>query len=293
MQKQCDRLYYSIAEHTLLLYTPNAKTTAKLLPSFTSFRVDNQGDQELLFTFTGNTTVAVPTTESAECVTREGVIFQVYNETNGVTISMKTHNRIHYIHVATNKREVTTDLSLLERKETIFLSFFLRIAYAMTVVHQQTIKLHASVIAKNGKALVFLGRSGTGKSTHSRLWLEHVQGSFLLNDDEPIIKLMQNGTIRVFGTPWSGSTHCYLNTSAEVTAFVLLRQQHENKLTKLHGIDAFGSLFQSVALLRSDKECREKICALIGTILDKVPIYRLDNRPDIEAVQLSENLLII
>lgn len=293
MQSQTERLYYSIAGYTLLLYTPNAETTAEMLPSFTSFRVNLQGKQELLFTLSGNTPITISSTESVESVTKDGAIFNVYTSNEGVTISMKTHSRIHYLRVAPNRREVTTDLSLLDRKETIFLSFFLRIAYAITIVRQQTIKLHASVIVKEGRALVFLGKSGTGKSTHSRLWQEFVPGSLLLNDDEPIIRLMQDRVIRVFGAPWSGSTPCYLNESAEVASFVQLRQKPENKIIKLHGVDAFASLFQSVALLRSDKEGRETVCSLIGTILEKVPVYRLDNRPDIEAVKLSEKLLMI
>lgn len=293
MQKQTEWLCYSIAGHTLLIFTPSAETTAEMLPSFTSFQEDLPGEQELLFTFSGNTHIAKPSTESVESVAKEDVIFHVYNEPGGVIFSMETRRRIHYLHVASNRREVTSDLTLQEKRETVFLSFFLRIAYAVAIVRQHTIKLHASVITKEDKALVFLGKSGAGKSTHSKLWQENVPGSFLLNDDEPILRRMQDGTIRVFGAPWSGSTPCYVNGSAEVVAFVQLRQQLENKLIKLNGIDAFGSLYQSVALLRSDMKSREIVCTLIGSILEKVPVYRLDNRPDMEAVQLSETLLII
>lgn len=292
MQKQAEQLYYTIAGHNLLIATPCAETTAGLLPSFAPFSADLHGEQELLLTFSGNTPIAVPTTESVESVTMEGIMFHVYHEPGGITISMKTRGNMHYLHLATSRSVVTTDLTLLERKESIFLSFFLRIAYGMAVVHQQTFKLHASVIAKNGKALVFLGKSGTGKSTHSRLWQEFVPGSLLLNDDEPIIRLMQDGSIRVFGAPWSGSTPCYRNESAEVAAFVHLRQHPENELVKLHGAQAFATLFEPVALLRSDKENREKVASLISSILEKVPIYRLDNRPDREAVRLSETLLM-
>lgn len=292
MQKQAEQLYYTIGGHNLLIDTPCADTTAGLLPSFAPFSADLHGEQELLLTFSGNTPIAVPTTESVESVKMEGIIFHVYNDTDGITISMKTCGSMHYLHVATSRSVVTTDLTLLERKESIFLSFFLRIAYGMAVVHQQTFKLHASVIAKNGKALVFLGKSGTGKSTHSRLWQEYVPGSLLLNDDEPIIRLMEDGAIRVFGAPWSGSTPCYRNESAEVAAFVNLRQRPDNKLVKLSGAHAFAILLQPVALLRSDMESRETVYSLISNILEKVPVYQLDNRPDREAVGLSETLLV-
>ncbi len=92
----------------------------------------------------------------------------------------------------------------------------------MTAANHQTIKIHASVIEKGGKALVFMGKSGTGKSTHSRNWLKFVPDCQLLNDDEPIIRVLNDGSVRVYGAPWSGSTPCYRNASAEVAAFVRL-----------------------------------------------------------------------
>ena len=58
-----------------------------------------------------------------------------------------------------------------------------------------------------------MGKSGTGKSTHSRLWLENVPGATLLNDDNPIVRLTLVGAI-VYGSPWSGKTPCYKNESA-------------------------------------------------------------------------------
>ena len=151
--------------------------------------------------------------------------------------------------------------------------------------------MHASVIEKGGKALVFLGESGTGKSTHSRLWREFVPGSSLLNDDEPLLRLMEDGTVRVYGAPWSGSTPCYRNGSAEVVAFVHLYQSPENRLTKLGGVQAYASLFKSAGIMRSDRVNRKLADDIIGEILGRVPVYRLDNRPDREAVALSETLM--
>ena len=95
----------------------------------------------------------------------------------------------------------------------------------------------------------------------------------------------------MYGAPWSGSTPCYRDTSAEVAAFVRLYQSEENKLTPLKGVNAFTALYQSVAILRSDKENKEQIITTVNTILEQVPIYRLDNRPDREAVSLTETLL--
>lgn len=160
----------------------------------------------------------------------------------------------------------------------------------MASVHRQTLKIHASVIEEGGRALIFLGESGTGKSTHSRLWQEHVPGCTLLNDDEPILRLMDDGSVRVFGAPWSGSTPCYRNASAEVAAFVHLYQSPENRLTRLRGVQAYASLFKSAGIMRSDRENRALASDLLSEILGKVPAYRLDNRPDQEAVSLARTL---
>lgn len=160
---------------------------------------------------------------------------------------------MHAFKICASNTTVTSNLTLVEPYESAFLAYFLRAAFGAISAHHKTIKMHASVIEKRGKALVFLGKSGTGKSTHSRLWLEFVPGCRLLNDDEPIVRVMEDGSARVYGAPWSGSTACYRNAWAEVSAFVRLYQSSENILTELKGVHAFAALLESVALLRSDK----------------------------------------
>jgi hypothetical protein len=147
------------------------------------------------------------------------------------------------------------------------------------------------VIEHHGKAILFLGSSGTGKSTHTRLWQEHIPGSRLLNDDEPVVRIMEDGSVRVFGSPWSGSTPCYHNISAEAIAFVRLYQHPENRLSEIKGITAFTTLFQSAAILRSDEQHRERLFENVTVLTEKVPFYRLDCRPDREAVMLSARLM--
>lgn len=66
-----------------------------------------------------------------------------------------------------------------------------------------SIAIHSSVIVHSGRAVLFLGESGTGKSTHTRLWREHIPGAQLLNDDSPIVRVVE-GVPTVFGSPWSG-----------------------------------------------------------------------------------------
>lgn len=165
------------------------------------------------------------------------------------------------------------------------------IAFSVATTPKGMLKVHASVIELRGRALIFMGVSGTGKSTHSRLWLTHIPGAQLLNDDEPIVRIMPSGQIRVYGCPWSGSTPCYRNEWADVVAFVHLYQAPHNELTKLSGRDAFNSLFSSCAFLSSRADMRMRTFTNVADVLECIPVYRLDNRPELEAVRLTHSLL--
>ena len=285
------QLLYEIAQHRILIDTSDAEVTAKLIPSFAPFRVESDEKIDLLIHFSGNTQISIPGRAPDDLMEVDGMQFEVFHQKNTVTVAVSVNDIKHSFNISADKKRVTTDLTLLEQYESRFLAYFLRAAYGIAAANHQTIKLHASVIEKGGKALIFMGKSGTGKSTHSRNWLKYVPDCQLLNDDEPILRILNDDSIRVYGAPWSGSTPCYRNAWAEVTAFVRLYQGAENKLAPLKGIHAFASLYQSVAILRSDEENKEKVITIVNDILEQVPIYRLDNRPDREAVSLTETLL--
>lgn len=287
------QLLYEIAGHRMSIDTHDAEITEKLIPSFAPFRVKEDEKASLLLRFSGNNEIFTPNTDPDDVMEADGMSFSVYHSTGSVTVSVTNGNKEHRFSLSADRKTAISDLTLTEPYESQFLAYFLRTAYGMAAANKGTIKLHASVIEKKGQALIFMGKSGTGKSTHSQNWLKHVPKCSLLNDDEPIVRMLPNGHIRVYGAPWSGSTPCYRNESAEVAAFVRLYQSKENKLTPLKGVNAFASLFQSVAILRSNNENRELTMTIVSDILEQVPIYRLDNRPDREAVSLTETLMIL
>lgn len=285
-------LHYNIAGHSLLIETTDLALTRSLIPSFDPFFVEKEeGNKDILFRFIGNKKIIIPETDPVDIVEFHGLSYKVFLEEGVMTVSMSMQEKEYYFKISADKNTVITDITLIKESESFFLLYFLRTAYGIISAYHKTLKIHASVIEKNGKALIFLGKSGTGKSTHSKLWQEFVPGCSLLNDDEPIIRIMNDGTIKVFGAPWSGSTPCYRNASADVSAFVHLHQSDENRLTKLNGMESFTSLLQSTAIMRSDSNNRTMIISMINDILEKVSVYRLDNRPDREAVSLSETLL--
>lgn len=284
-------LKYRIAEHDILIYTPNKEATFNMLPNFAPFHFSDETNGNELFRFLGKELIEKPEVKPSDRVEWYGKNSDIYSTSNGTIISVEMGGIEHAFHASPDWKEIRSDVSTTEVEKKQFLNQLLIAAYGAAAASHSTIKIHASVIEKNGKALLFLGKSGTGKSTHSRLWQEFVPGCTLLNDDEPVVRVLNDGSIRVYGTPWSGKTPCYRNESAEVIAFVHLYQNSENKLTKLRGLEAFTSLFVSTAVLRSDMENRTAVFNTISAVLEKIPVYRLDCRPDREAVSLTETLL--
>ena len=112
------------------------------------------------------------------------------------------------------------------------LRFALWTAYGIMNVGNGKIPVHGSCIVNSGKAYLFLGESGTGKSTHTRLWREYIKGSVLLNDDSPIISVEEDGVF-IYGSPWSGKTPCYKQEKYPLCACVRLSQAPYNKIEKL------------------------------------------------------------
>ncbi len=287
-----EKLYYTIADHLIAIETPGVETTAKLIPNFESFRTG----AELInsrphLCLSGNHSIPDAMTAPVEKFSRDLNQYAVYTLQEELIIEMTRQSKTYRLMVSSGWRTFYTDLSLTNQSESPFLNNFILIAYTLASSGFKTIKIHASVIEKEGKAVLFLGKSGTGKSTHSRLWLEYVPGSNLLNDDEPVIRIFDDGSVKVYGSPWSGKTPCYKNCSAEVRAIVKLFQSQENKLSRLEGISSFSSVFQACSVLRSNKQNKELVFDSVADLTKTIPVYRLDCRPDRVAVCLTETLL--
>ena len=159
--------------------------------------------------------------------------------------------------------------------------------FNIAALPQGAVAFHSSVIRYRGKGVLFLGESGTGKSTHTRLWREHIPGAELLNDDSPIIRATEREAI-VFGSPWSGKTPCYRNESCPITAVVRLSQAPHNHIRRLRPIEAIGALLPSAPpAFARDERLSDDTCGLLSRLIAQVPVYHLECLPDAAAAQLS------
>lgn len=162
----------------------------------------------------------------------------------------------------------------------------LMLLYAMRSAAGDTLLFHSSTVVKDGKAYLFLGKSGTGKSTHSGLWLRYIAGTRLLNDDNPVVYVTPEGTPMVSGSPWSGKTPCYKNEEYPIGGIVQLRQTPENKIRKQTVIEAYVSIKSSVSGKAWEKEIADGQHQTIEKIIGGTRLYQLDCLPDADAALL-------
>lgn len=165
--------------------------------------------------------------------------------------------------------------------------FGLWMMFGVAITPHKAIAIHSSTIRCGEKAALFLGESGTGKSTHTRLWREHIAGAVLLNDDSPIIRIRE-GKALVCGSPWSGKTPCYKQEQWPISGFVRLSQAPHNRITPLKGIRAIGALLPSCPpAFAYDSRLQDAICNTLSEMLSLAPVYHLECLPDRAAAELS------
>ena len=165
--------------------------------------------------------------------------------------------------------------------------FALWVAYGLMTLRRDTLAIHSSCIVYQDKAVLFLGESGTGKSTHTRLWREHIEGAVLLNDDSPMIRV-EEGKVWAYGSAWSGKTPCYKQERYELVACVRLSQAPYNRIQKLSVLQAYGAIHPSCAPeFAYDDALYDEVSRIIGQILSVVPCFHLACLPDREAALLS------
>ena len=164
---------------------------------------------------------------------------------------------------------------------------FLRILYALATAGKDTLVLHAVVVSYGGKGYMFIAPSGTGKSTHARLWLEHIEGTELVNDDFPVVR----GNM-VYGSPWGWRTPCYRNVSYPIGGMVRLSQASFNKIRRLSSIEAYMNLFVSSADKRYfGSRIADKMHQLEERLASTIPMWHLECLPDEEAARLCHDTI--
>ncbi|MCQ2539525.1 MAG: hypothetical protein MJ114_03660 [Acetatifactor sp.] len=149
-----------------------------------------------------------------------------------------------------------------------------------------TMLMHGSVIAVDGIGYLFTAKSGTGKSTHTRLWREYFgDRAVMINDDKPLLRVTEEG-VYAYGTPWDGKHHLSTNTVVPLKAICILERSETNQIQKITPIKAFPMLMQQCYRPKEADKLQATL-TLIEKIIKTVGLYRLGCNMDPEAVKVS------
>ena len=280
---------FKVAGFVFGITLPMDKEVEQLLPSFLPFRYKQDGSTKLLFSL--NVTSDILGDEDSSCVveqTENDMGQTILKRTSfgyRLELRYKDNAPMHVIHADPNFSEVKANVRWDDVYAGSALCSLIRIAYSQAILSHKAVSVHASAVVWQGKAFLFMGKSGTGKSTHSALWRECFQGCELLNDDNPTLRIEDNIVV-AYGTPWSGKTPCYRNASFPVAGIVRLKQAKENRYYPQEDVAAFTALVPGCFAIHSDTILYNTLCDNLVDIAERVHVGLLACLPDHDAARL-------
>ena len=166
-----------------------------------------------------------------------------------------------------------------------FICLYRKIAEELPRYH--CIVTHGAAISYKGAAILFTAPSGTGKSTHIKLWKKTFKDQVdIINGDEPILRI--EDTASVFGTPWAGKENWHKNRQAPLYAICLLKQAKNNRINKVDPQTCLPALLKQV-YLPTDATSMKQTLKLFDALLKSIPVYVLECNISREAVMTAYN----
>ena len=275
--------YYQIASHRLA-FSAELCNAVEQISGFAPFRTEEEGETRMEFESVKGEDV--PTFGKVQYTLE-------YEDVKGAFGYVR--DKVYMLSLKPDGREPLYLWADVEQKkaflsgnmEIYLLRFALWVGFGVLTCMDLTVAIHSSCIVYQNKAVLFLGESGTGKSTHTRLWREYIDGAILLNDDSPVLRV-EDGKVWAYGTPWSGKTPCYKNQRYELVACVRLSQAPHNKIKRLSVLQGYGALHPSCPPeFAYDGQLYDGVSQVMDAILSQVPVYHLECLPDEEAALLS------
>jgi len=286
---------YSIAGLFLEVIFPNELQRLEILPSFEPFLVEDLQAGACHCTVEIEFSTLPIEEEHGKLLSDVSVVwgerFSFYEQADCYITTIRSEHEEGLWKMRSSKDFSRSTIQILNDETAIdyILNWLIMVAFGQTSLLHHTVLIHASVVDCKGAGYAFLGKSGTGKSTHSRLWLQHIQGAELLNDDNPAIRLERDGQVYVYGTPWSGKTPCYRNKRIPLRALVRLKQADHNRISIQNGVHALVGVLPSCTAIRWNKVLFNEMTNTVQEILQKVQVAELECLPNKEAALLCYN----
>lgn len=287
---------YRIADLILEFNHPTAIALNHILSSFRDFQIDLV-DEKADITINISLEKAPVTADLGQLRTDESIAwgdrFRFYEkEDTFITTIVNERGNGTWYQFSNRNFELSTIYvpeSSADEQSAVITWMSMMIFGQASLLHD-TIMIHASVVNHQGNGIAFLGKSGTGKSTHSRLWLANIPNTVLLNDDNPAVRITAEG-IFIYGTPWSGKTACYKNERLPLKAFVRLQQAPANTFTWQPGLKGFIAVLPSCTAIRWNKELFTGMNTILEKIIGEVAVGYLQCLPDAAAAQLCYDFI--
>lgn len=163
-------------------------------------------------------------------------------------------------------------------------------AFAEFLFDRDILLSHGSTLAVDGRAYLFAARSGTGKSTHTRLWMENFEGrAQMVNDDKPFLRIAEDG-VTAFGSPWSGKHGLDSNISAPLAGICLLERGAENQIRPTSP-EALLPMLRKESYRPLDPEKHTRFLELTAQLARTVPLWHMHCNKDLSAAAMAYNAM--
>ena len=281
---------FSVAGHSFAITTIDGDILS-VLPNLAPF--ERECTDELLFSITVDNNIQ-PSWRGSKVGTFPcpSAKFEVYRQDSGAYQILTINEYGHpcaFLQSDDERRNFTIATRGSESDIAFGINNSLMVIFTMCTAKLGTLLMHSATIENGGKGYMFLGASGQGKSTHSNKWVEYIKGSTLINDDNPVIRIADDGTPIVYGSPWSGKRPIYMDVHYPIGGMAAIEQDKKNWIRKENIPTAFGIMLCSCSTLKFDKEIHISICSTITKVLERIPVHTLFCRPDEEAALLSSS----
>jgi len=282
-------MFYRIAEFVVeIVFNDTSINGLWLIPSFSPFRIDERvGDDDFLFRIVVDDSLAprrkdrerigkFDTGNGDTCVDRfeDGAYQFIIKDISGNECCLLQTNR--------GFTSCRCALNGNSNMRQFGLNNALMLVFAFAGSFRRTVLVHASLVRQNGYGYAFIAKSGTGKSTQVSNWLKYIPGCDLMNDDNPIIRIIQ-GNAYIYGSPWSGKTPCYRNVKARLGAITRISRDERNWVEQQNPVLAFASVLPSCSTMKWDSGVFNAVCDTVTEVLKTTGIYTLHCLPDRES----------
>ena len=234
------------------------------------------------------------TMEIAGMVTRVQPLFQSTKDYCGPYLTEKepeffvqvTEEDLVFQQMLLDQEAVEEGLKFRKFKEPFLERATIQRRVADALLQRDTLMLHGSTVAVDGKAYLFTAPCGTGKSTHTRLWRELFgERAVMVNDDKPFLQITPAGVL-AYGSPWSGKHGLASNICVPLNGICLLRRGKENKIHRIKA-EALTDLLRHQAHFPEDTAWEQRVFSLVDALANVVPLWEMECNKELNAAHVA------